>query len=69
VSTLEELLKRILESQNRTETQLNNIQKEVLFIKSDVHDIKKSVYRIEEHQEESIMNMLVHIKKQGENIH
>jgi hypothetical protein len=69
VSTLEELLKRILESQNRTEIQLNNIQKEVLFIKSDVHDIKKSVYRIEEHQEESIMSMLVHIKKQGENIH
>jgi hypothetical protein len=69
VSTLEELLKGILESQNRTEIHLNNIQKEVLFIKSDVHDIKKSVYRIEEHQEESIMSMLVHIKKQGENIH
>lgn len=65
---MEELLKRILESQNRTEIHLNNIQKEVQFIKSDVHDIKKSVYRIEEHQEESIMR-LAHIKKQGENIH
>jgi chromosome segregation ATPase len=80
VSTLEEILKSILDGQNRTESQLIKIQKniqsiekdvkllqdDVQTIKTDVTDIKQSVQRIEEYQEESIMSMLVQIKKQGE---
>ncbi|MCM2534409.1 hypothetical protein NDK43_21200 [Neobacillus pocheonensis] len=56
---MEELLKKILAGQEKMEKQLNNLV-------SDVPLIKEVVNRIERHQEDTIMGMLSHIKKQVE---
>ncbi|MFC0272104.1 hypothetical protein ACFFIX_11640 [Metabacillus herbersteinensis] len=45
--------------QDRTEKQLNSLQ-------SDVSTIKENVHRIENTQEEVVLGMLIHIKKQVE---
>lgn len=63
---MEDLLKRLVESQDRTEKQFTIIQNDLHSLKSDVLDIKESVHRIEEHQEETIMSTLTLIKKQNE---
>jgi chromosome segregation ATPase len=47
-------------------TDVSELKTDVRELKIDVQDIKESVHRIELHQEESIMSMLRHIKKQGE---
>jgi hypothetical protein len=58
--------KRLIESQNRNEKQFTFIQNDLHTLKSDVRDIKEAVNRIEEHQEETIMSTLTFIKKQNE---
>jgi hypothetical protein len=58
--------KQLIESQDRTEKQFAIIQNDLHTLKSDVRDIKESVHRIEEHQEETIMSTLTFIKKQNE---
>jgi chromosome segregation ATPase len=57
---------QLIEIQDRTEKQFANIQNDLHTLKSDVRDIKESVHRIEEHQEESIMSSLTFMKKQNE---
>ncbi len=59
MNLLEELLRELLEGQQRTERQLS-------LIREDIQSIKTSVEHIETHQEETIMSMLVHIHKQVE---
>lgn len=56
---MEDLLRQLLEGQQRTEKQLS-------VIREDIQSIKKSVRHIETQQEETIMSMLVHIQKQVE---
>jgi oligoendopeptidase F len=47
---------QLKEIQDRTEKQFANIQNDLHTLKSDVRDIKESVHRIEEQQEETIMS-------------
>ncbi|MDP4087217.1 MAG: hypothetical protein Q8934_21890 [Bacillota bacterium] len=68
---MEKLLEKILASQERMQndlqsikTDINELKEDVAGLKTDVQNIKETVQRIELHQEESIMGMLRHIKKQ-----
>jgi septal ring factor EnvC (AmiA/AmiB activator) len=80
VKNMEQLLNRILEGQAKTERQLNALHAEVKDMKNDVNnmkgdistlkidvkEIKSTVQRIETHQEETIVGILLHVKRQGE---
>jgi chromosome segregation ATPase len=66
-------LKDLQESQDQTTNQLKDLQeslghtnKRLNDLQNDVTDIKEVVQRIENHQEETVMGMLLHIKKQSE---
>jgi septation ring formation regulator EzrA len=75
---MEQLLMKLLQGQERTEKRLDKIQGDLsnvkndlsnvivdlAHVKEDVTNIKEAVNRIENHQEETIMGILSHIKKQ-----
>ena len=67
---MEELLKKILDGQERTEKQLtlfkNQTEEKFNALQDDVSASKESVHRIENTQEEVVLGMLIHIKEQVE---
>ncbi|MBN6185665.1 hypothetical protein JQN58_01540 [Aneurinibacillus sp. BA2021] len=54
---MEEMLKKLLEMQERTEKQLNEMQE-------DIQNIKQALQGSEHQQDSNIMNRLIHVEEQ-----
>lgn len=54
---MEEILKKLLEMQERTEKQLNEMQE-------DIQNIKQALQGSEHQQDRNIMNRLIHVEEQ-----
>lgn len=64
VSTLKDDVNTLKGDVNILKSDVNILKSDVNALKGDVQILKESVHRIEHHQEDTIMGMLNHIKRQ-----